>query len=35
MYSRIIVMSENEFKNWMYGISDEDQKLLDEMTKSK
>jgi len=35
MYSRIIVMHEDEFKNWMYGISDEDQKLLDEMTKDK
>ena len=35
MYSRIIVMPEEEFKNWMYGISDEDQKLLDEMTKGK
>ena len=35
MYSRIIVMPEEEFKNWMYGISDEDQKLLDEMTKDK
>lgn len=35
MYSRIIVMPEEEFKNWMYGISDEDQKLLDEMTTGK
>jgi len=35
MYSRIIVMPEEEFKNWMYGISDEDQKLLDEMTKGE
>jgi len=35
MASTIIVLPENEFKNWMYGISDEDQKLLDEMTKGK
>jgi len=35
MYSRIIVMPEEEFKNWLYGISDEDQKLLDEMTKGE
>jgi len=35
MYSKIIVMNENEFKNWMYGISDEDLKLLEEMTKDK
>ena len=33
MYSKIIVMPEEEFKNWMYGMSDEDLKLLEEMTK--
>ncbi|MCW9065699.1 MAG: cytochrome c oxidase subunit II [Ignavibacteriaceae bacterium] len=32
MYSKIIVLSEKEFKNWMYGMSDEDSKLLEEMT---
>jgi cytochrome c oxidase subunit 2 len=33
MYSKIIVLPEEEFKNWMYGMSDEDLKLLEEMTK--
>lgn len=33
MYSKIIVMSEEDFKNWKYGISEEDKKLLEEMTK--
>lgn len=33
MYSKIIVLPEEEFKNWMYGINDEDLKLLEEMTK--
>lgn len=32
MYSKIIVLPEEEFKNWMYGMSDEDLKLLEEMT---
>lgn len=35
MYSKIIVLPEEEFKNWMYGMSDEELKLLEEMTKSK
>ena len=35
MYSKIIVLPEEEFKNWMYGMSEEDLKLLEEMTKSK
>ena len=35
MYSKIIVLSEEEFKNWMYGMSDEELKLLEEMTNSK
>ena len=33
MYSKIFVLPEEEFKNWMYKISDEDLKLLEEMTK--
>lgn len=33
MYSKIIVLPEEEFKNWMYRMSDEDLKLLNEMTK--
>jgi len=33
MYSKIIVMPNEEFKNWMYGMGDEDLKLLEEMTK--
>ena len=33
MYSKIVVLPEEEFKNWMYGISEEDLKLLEEMTK--
>lgn len=32
MYSKIFVMSQEDFDNWFFGISDEDQKLLDEMT---
>ena len=35
MYSKIFVLPEEEFKNWMYKISDEDMKLLEEMTKDK
>jgi cytochrome c oxidase subunit 2 len=33
MYSKIFVLPEEEFKNWMYGMSDEDLKMLEEMTK--
>lgn len=33
MYSKIFVLPEEEFKNWMYGMSDEDLKILEEMTK--
>lgn len=33
MYSKIVVMSEEDFKNWKYGMSEEDKKLLEEMTK--
>ena len=33
MYSKIIVMNEDEFKNWMYSMNDEDLKLLEEMIK--
>lgn len=32
MYSKIFVMPEAEFKNWLYGVSDEDLKLLEELT---
>jgi cytochrome c oxidase subunit 2 len=32
MYSKIFVMTEAEFKNWLYGVSDEDLKLLEELT---
>jgi cytochrome c oxidase subunit 2 len=32
MYSKIHVLSQEDFDNWFYGISEEDQKLLDEMT---
>ena len=32
MYSKIFVMPEAEFKNWLYGVSDEDRKLLEELT---
>ena len=35
MASKIIVLSEEDFKNWMYGMNDEDLKLLDEMTNGK
>ena len=33
MYSKIIVLPDEEFKNWMYGMNDEDLKMLEEMTK--
>jgi cytochrome c oxidase subunit 2 len=33
MYSKIFVLPEEEFKDWMYGMSDEDLKMLEEMTK--
>ncbi|MBE0570724.1 MAG: cytochrome c oxidase subunit II [Ignavibacteriaceae bacterium] len=33
MYSKIFVLPEEEFKNWMYGMSDEELKMLEEMTK--
>jgi cytochrome c oxidase subunit 2 len=32
MYSKIFVITETEFKNWLYGVSDEDLKLLEELT---
>ncbi len=32
MYSKIIVMPETKFKNWLYDVSDEDLKLLEELT---
>ncbi len=32
MYSKIIVMPETEFKNWLYDVSDEELKLLEELT---
>jgi cytochrome c oxidase subunit 2 len=35
MYSKIFVLPEEEFKNWMYGMSEEDMKILEEMTKDK
>ncbi|HEY7751320.1 MAG TPA: cytochrome c oxidase subunit II [Ignavibacteriaceae bacterium] len=35
MYSKIFVMPEEEFKNWMYEMSEEDLKLLEEMTGEK
>ncbi len=34
MYSKIHVLSQEDFDNWFYGISEEDQKLLEEMTNS-
>ncbi|MBT8380469.1 MAG: cytochrome c oxidase subunit II [Ignavibacteria bacterium] len=34
MYSKIIVLPDEDFNNWMYGMSEEDLKLLNEMTKS-
>jgi len=34
MYSKIIVLSAEEFKNWMHGTSDDDVKLLEQKTKS-
>jgi cytochrome c oxidase subunit 2 len=33
MYSKIFVMPEAEFKKWLYGVSDEDLKLLEELTR--
>jgi len=33
MYSKIFVLPEEEFKNWMYRMNDEDLKILEEMTK--
>ena len=33
MHSKIIVLPEEDFKNWIYGINEEDLKLLEEMTK--
>jgi len=33
MYSKIFVLPEEEFKNWLYGMSDEELKMLEEMTK--
>lgn len=33
MYSKIFVLPEEEFKNWMYGMNEEDLKMLEEMTK--
>jgi cytochrome c oxidase subunit 2 len=32
MYAKIIVLNQEEFNNWLYGMSDEDKKLLEEMT---
>jgi len=32
MYAKIIVLDQGEFNNWMYGMSEEDLKLLEEMT---
>lgn len=32
MYAKIIVLNQDEFNNWMYGMSDEDLKLLEEIT---
>jgi len=32
MYAKIIVLDQDEFNNWMYGMSDKDLKLLEEMT---
>ena len=32
MYSKIFVMPKEEFNNWMYQMSEEDLKLLEEMT---
>jgi len=34
MYSKIHVLSQEDFDNWFYGISDEDQKLPEDMTNS-
>jgi cytochrome c oxidase subunit 2 len=33
MYSKIIVLPEEDFKNWMYGMNEDDLKLLEDMTK--
>jgi cytochrome c oxidase subunit II len=35
MYTKVVVMPEDEFRNWMYRMSDDDLKLLEEMTGSK
>jgi len=35
MYAKIIVLDQVEFNNWMYGMSEEDLKLLEEMTGGK
>ena len=32
MYAKIIVLDQIEFNNWMYGMSEDDLKLLEEMT---
>ena len=34
MYSKIIVLPDEDFNSWMYGMSEDDLKLLNEMTKS-
>jgi len=34
MYSKIHVLSQEDFDSWFYGMSDEDQKLPEEMTNS-
>ena len=35
MYAKIIVLDQVEFNNWMYGMSEDDLKLLEEMTGGK
>ncbi len=35
MYSKILVLSQEDFDNWFYGISDEDQQLLESMTSDE
>ena len=32
MYTKIVVLDQVEFNNWMYGMSEEDLRLLEEMT---
>ena len=32
MYTKVVVLDQVEFNNWMYGMSEEDLKLLEEMT---